>query len=608
MQDSLETGDGGVAICRSVTHNSLWGSIHTDINGNVVEELLEERTLVCLNDGKGTRIDVFRNILSCIDLKLVSRNIAFSCEWNVDDSSSIGIDHFPILCTIDINVHAQERYVIEKWCFEKANWEKFQEYCIEGAKSISMDGSIEECYVIVTNLILKAASKSIPIRRITGKRKAVPWWNEGCTKAVRERNKALRVLRSNLNQENSTSLSFFPLIKAQTCRAIKGSKNNAWREYCSTIGREVKLGDVWQMLKKMSGKKKYIKIPVLEDEETKAVTDKEKAKILGKSFANIHSGNHLDDLHRKRKEQVLRENQEILRKKYNLDTTLDNELTMSELEIAINGTGYTATEQDQLSYAMFRKLPDQVLSIILELFNKIWREGSMPKRWKSALILPFSKPGKNPNNAGNYRPIALTSHLCKWMEKILVRRLNYFIEQRGLIAPYQNGFRKGRSTMDTLVKVNNEIEKAFKMKELMVIVFFDIEKAYDSMWREGLLIQMSRMGISGRFYNWVLDFLSERNFRVKVGPEISDEYDIVNGIPQGSVISPVLFNIMINGIFMNLDRRICASLYADDGAIWIRGRDNASVLKKIKEAILKVEQWSYNWGFKISTSKSATCT
>ena len=86
---------------------------------------------------------------------------------------------------------------------------------------------------------------------------------------------------------------------------------------------------------------------------------------------------------------------------------------------------------------------------------------------ENALILPFNKPGTDANNAGNYRPIALTSHLCKWMEKILVSRLNYFLEQEGLFAPYQNGFRKGRSTMDAIVKVSIEMEKTFKMKELM---------------------------------------------------------------------------------------------------------------------------------------------
>ena len=67
----------------------------------------------------------------------------------------------------------------------------------------------------------------------------------------------------------------------------------------------------------------------------------------------------------------------------------------------------------------------------------------MPKKFKTALILPFNKPGKDANSAGNYRPITLTSHLCKWMEKILVRCLNYFLEQGGLLVPYQNGFRKG---------------------------------------------------------------------------------------------------------------------------------------------------------------------
>ena len=121
----------------------------------------------------------------------------------------------------------------------------------------------------------------------------------------------------------------------------------------------------------------------------------------------------------------------------------------------------------------------------------------MPKRGKSAFILLFNKPGKDANNAGKYIPIALTSHLCKWMETFLVRRLNYFLEHRGLFAPYQGIFRKGRSTMDAVVKVSNETENTFKMKELMTIVGYSLILAYDSMWREGLLIKLSKMGIRG---------------------------------------------------------------------------------------------------------------
>jgi len=241
--------------------------------------------------------------------------------------------------------------------------------------------------------------------------------------------------------------------------------------------------------------------------------------------------------------------------------------SLHELKVALEGSGYTAPGQDQLCYAMFRQLPKEGLEIILKLFNKIWREGVMPDSWKSALILPFGKPGKDITNAGNYRPIALTSHLCKWMEKIIVCRLSYYLEQRGLLSKYQSGFRKGRSTIDALIKVSNEAEKAVSMKEVMVIVYFDIEKAYDSMWREGLLIKMEKMGIGGRLYNWVLDFLSNRTFRVKVGDAVSDDFRIENGIPHGSAISPILFNIMINDIFVNVDGNNGSSLYADDGAI-----------------------------------------
>lgn len=132
-------------------------------------------------------------------------------------------------------------------------------------------------------------------------------------------------------------------------------------------------------------------------------------------------------------------------------STLDVDFTMSELKIALQDTGYTAPGQDQLCYAMFRQLPVETLKLVLRLFNQIWRDGVMPRCWKRAVILPFNKPGKDPANPGNYRPIVLTSHICKWMEKIIVRRLSHILEQRGFLSNFLSGFRKGRSTMDALV-------------------------------------------------------------------------------------------------------------------------------------------------------------
>ena len=500
-----------------------------------------------------------------------------------------------------MEVDIQELYKHKKWCFDKADWFKFANICHESAELSSMEGNIEECANEVTQLIHNAALNSIPIKEIEGKRKIVPWWNEECTKAIKSRNKAFRELRKNLSQDNVIE---YQKKRAIARRTIKSSKRKAWRDFCSTIGREVEIGKVWAMFKKMSGKTANTKIPVLTEERKMAITNKEKANLLGENFAKVHSGNHLDEKHRQRKEAALRNYKDVHQMKNREENTLDAEITMYELQLALQGVKKSATGEDQLSYAMFQKLPDQALRLVLTLFNKIWNEGKLPKNWKSAVILPFNKPGKDPTNAGNYRPIALTSHLCKWMEKILVSRLNYFLELNGLIAPYQSGFRKGRSTMDAVVKVSNDIEKTFKMKETMAIVFYDIEKAYDSMWREGLLIKLNRMGVRGRFYNWVLDFLTDRRFKVKVGSEMSEEFNIVNGIPQGSVISPVLFNVMINDIFMNVDRRIGSALYADDGAVWVRGRNTKHVMGIMKKAIKEVEEWSYNWGFKLSVSKS----
>ena len=144
---------------------------------------------------------------------------------------------------------------------------------------------------------------------------------------------------------------------------------------------------------------------------------------------------------------------------------------------------------------------------------------------------------------------------------------------RELFSPYQSGFHKEINTMDSILHLESEIRKPQTNKEVVVAVFFDIEKAYDMLWKEGLLIKLNKLGVGGKVYNWVQDFLLGRTIEVRVGTQCSKQYQVENGTPQGSVCCPVLFNIMINYIFDHVEDDIGKSLYADDGAVWKRGAE-----------------------------------
>ena len=192
------------------------------------------------------------------------------------------------------------------------------------------------------------------------------------------------------------------------------------------------------------------------------------------------------------------------------------------------------------------------------------------------------------------------------MERMITERLTYYVEKNELMTPYQSGFRRGRSTLDPLLCLESEVRKAQANKECVVAVFFDVEKAYDMMWKEGLLIKLDIMGLGGNVYNWIMDFLFGRAIRVRVGNSYSRRHEVENGTPQGSVISPLLFSIMINDIYTQVGSDIGKSLFADDGAIWKRGRNVNYIVGKIQEAITEIESWSLTWGFRLSVEKTET--
>ena len=191
---------------------------------------------------------------------------------------------------------------------------------------------------------------------------------------------------------------------------------------------------------------------------------------------------------------------------------------------------------------------------------------------EKATIIPIPKQGKDHTDPSNYRPIALTSCLCKTLERMINNRLIWFLESNGLITDFQCGFRNKRSTVDHLVQLETFIREAFIKKEHLTAVFFDLEKAYDTTWKYGIMHDLHEFGLKGRLPTFINNFLSDRNFKVCVGTNLSDSQDQEEGVQQGSILSVTLFSIKINNIVKALNPGIDCSLYVDDFLICYRSK------------------------------------
>ena len=205
----------------------------------------------------------------------------------------------------------------------------------------------------------------------------------------------------------------------------------------------------------------------------------------------------------------------------------------------------TAVGPDEIHYEFLKQLPSCSLDFLLQAFNEVWVSGKFPS-WKQATIIPIPKPGKDNTDPSNYRPIALTSCLCKTLERMINTRLIWFLESNGLITNFQCGFRSKRSTVDHLVRLETFVREAFIKKEHLTAVFFDLEKAYDTTWKYGIMRDLSDFGLKDRLPHFIDNFLSNRNFKVRVGTTLSDLQGQEEGVPQGSILSVTLFSIKIN--------------------------------------------------------------
>ena len=247
---------------------------------------------------------------------------------------------------------------------------------------------------------------------------------------------------------------------------------------------------------------------------------------------------------------------------------------------------------DEISPLLLKNTADVIVGPLTLLFNKSLSSNVFPAIWKIAHITPIFKNGDR-HLCTNYRPVSLLSIPEKILEKCVFKYLFNHLRNNNLIHKMQSGFMPKDSTTHQLVYLYHVLGEALDNNKKVRVVFGDISKAFDRVWHAGLLTKLSSIGITGQLNNWFSNYLSGRAQRVVLGSEQSDLMPIKAGVPQGSVLGPILFLVYINDIADELECRV--SLFADDNIVDIFADTVDECANVLNRDLEKMENWAYTW-------------
>ncbi len=284
---------------------------------------------------------------------------------------------------------------------------------------------------------------------------------------------------------------------------------------------------------------------------------------------------------------------------------VEDKITFCELEAALKHAKGKTPGIDRISYPMLSNLPLLAKHRLLSLYNSIFSKSTYPHIWRTATVIPIAKPSKPINLPSSFRPISLLSCLTKTFEKILAKRLMWFVTKNNLIKHNQTAFKNKHSTMDSLIQLQHFISDSLSTKNHASILATDFEKAFDRVGVHAVLSQLASWKIGPKAFQIVKAFMAHRKFRVRVNNVFSDTHQLKNGIPQGSPLSVVLFIIAfdkLTDICLNI-KSVKLTLYADDAIVYTNLKDPQAVNETFHKVLSEFKKWGLKSGASISIPK-----
>lgn len=583
-------------------HSPMWDHSNFNTLGRALEEIFNENDLILLYDGTPTYLNKRSRQWSTLDLTFASSSLShLPLLWTplLDLGNS---DHLPIHITLHQWDHHPTPFV-QRFLENDADWDEYKR------KSATIDIQVEDPILALQELkekIRALADKCIPKTSIKVHRRTVPWWNKEAEEAVKDRKRALRCFKRNPTTENLIRLN---RATHKSKKTIEASKRESRLRLCESISPQTPIANIFRDIKRLQGTKTGGRARILHVGD-RTITDPQlMAEAYANHFASASSSSNYNDSFQTMAQHNTFDPRSITEGQHEFNKPF----SYFELERALAKCRSKTPGPDKISYQMIKNLDVNVKSVLLEIYNKIWTERLYPEEWKQAIVLPLPKPGKDPSQLDNHRPISFTCCDAKTMERMAMHRFNYIMENAGHYDKDQNGFRRNRSSIDNVVVLKKLVTEALHNQEHCYAIFFDLRKAYDRIWRPLVMKQLQKYDVDGNMAHFFWNFLKERSIRVNYHGFQSSSYLLENGVPQGSVAAVHCFLAAINDFESDLRRKfherfpalrlVCLS-YADDKASLVFGPKSTGIGAATQFVMDFTLEWMESNGFELALEKT----
>lgn len=533
---------------------------------------------------------VVNNCQSCIDLLFINNPSIISEVGTRPKIHDPKCDHKPIYAKVKCTLPRQQCYKRWVWDYKNGDYDKFRWMLLNAPwYDCYITDNVDEIVNAWLDMFLSIAKKCIPHYECTIRPRDKDFMNSDIRKLMKERDRTHKLKKTNPNPQLQER---YRVLRNQVLSDSRKAKFDKDKELDKILSSpDVSSKQWWKHCKSTTTRvnDKSINSPLFEG-NTLVTDNTEKANLFNRYFV---SQSELDDSKVKLPDNHTHPNPTINQK------VID---PVDVYSVLVNLDIDKATGPDGISNKLLLEAAVPIAEPLSHLYNYSLSAGIFPDVWKIANVIPVFKKN-DPKYCNNYRPISLLCCISKVFERLLFDHIFLFLKKNKLLNPNQSGFIPKDSTINQLLHLCHKIHQSMDTDDEIIAIFLDLSKAFDKVWHKGLLYKVHRIGISGNLLKWIQSYLEDRRQKVALNGSFSETLSLSSGVPQGSVLGPLLFLIYINDISDNLTGE--TFLFADDSSLFHKINKNINrCIELVNHDLEAIDKWSEQWLVTINVTKT----